>query len=53
MEGKDKAQPVYIYCARGGRSKSAAAKLSAAGYKIYELQGGFDEWKTAQLPQMK
>ncbi|NBR14744.1 MAG: rhodanese-like domain-containing protein [Flavobacteriales bacterium] len=42
----DKNKPVLIYCAAGGRSLSAAKDLKKAGFKkVYDLQGGFDNWK--------
>lgn len=41
----DKAKPLFIYCAVGGRSAQAAQMLSKAGFKqIYNLQGaGYNE----------
>lgn len=40
---KDK--PVALYCRSGKRSKKAAAILSKQGYKIYDLDKGFDAWQ--------
>ncbi|PVW12826.1 rhodanese-like domain-containing protein [Marixanthomonas spongiae] len=41
----DKEQPVYLYCHSGNRSKKAAAKLDALGFKkIYDLKGGYMKW---------
>ncbi len=38
----DKQKPIYIYCRSGSRSKKAATKLSAMGFKkIYDLEGGY------------
>ncbi len=42
----DKSKPVYVYCASGGRSRSAARWLRTNGYsQVYELTGGFIKWK--------
>jgi len=50
----DKAKPLAIYCAAGGRSAQAAAKLQTAGFKeIYDLGRGFRGWKAAGLPSVK
>lgn len=41
----DRNQPFLIYCAVGGRSAKAAARMQALGFKkVYELQGGFNNW---------
>ena len=42
---KDK--PVALYCRSGKRSKKAAAILSEKGYKVYELDKGFNTWQEA------
>jgi rhodanese-related sulfurtransferase len=48
----DKTKPVFIYCLSGGRSKQAATKLEALGFKtIYDLQGGILKWNAAGLSQ--
>ncbi len=42
----DKDNPVYVYCAKGGRSAKCAALLAEAGFKkIYDLKGGITQWK--------
>ena len=41
----DPAKPVYVYCAVGGRSGNASAKLKKMGFKVYDLRGGMDAWK--------
>ncbi len=47
MSELDKEKPVYVYCRKGGRSAKASAKLQEAGFtKIYDLDGGFSEWKS-------
>lgn len=39
--------PIVLYCRSGGMSTQAAAQLAAAGYsRIYELDGGFNAWKS-------
>ena len=42
---KDKS--VALYCRSGKRSKKAAAILSEKGYKVYELDKGFNAWQEA------
>ena len=42
---KDK--PVAVYCRSGNRSKKAAAILSEKGYKVFELDKGFNSWQEA------
>ena len=42
---KDK--PVAVYCRSGKRSKKAAAILSEKGYKVFELDKGFNSWEEA------
>ena len=49
-EKLDKTKPVFVYCKSGVRSKSAADKLEALGFKtIYNLQGGMLKWSAAGL----
>ena len=40
----DKKENVAIYCRSGRRSKMAANKLTAAGFKVIELNTGFLSW---------
>ena len=41
----DKSKPVFVYCKAGVRGKKAATKLAELGFaKIYNLEGGIDEW---------
>ena len=42
---KDK--PVAVYCRSGKRSKKAANILSEKGYKVFELDKGFNSWQEA------
>ncbi|WP_158974327.1 rhodanese-like domain-containing protein [Cellulophaga sp. L1A9] len=43
---KDKT--IYVYCKMGGRSAKAADKLSALGYTVVNLEGGYDTYKQSQ-----
>ena len=46
----DKDEPVYVYCKKGGRSARAALILKEMGFtKVYDLQGGIDNWETKGL----
>lgn len=42
-----KTMPVALYCRSGKRSKKAADILAAKGYKITELNTGFNGWNAA------
>ena len=37
--------PVAVYCKSGRRSRNAARILTNLGYKVYNLDKGFDNWK--------
>ncbi|NQV53511.1 MAG: rhodanese-like domain-containing protein [Flavobacteriales bacterium] len=42
----DKSAPVLVYCAAGGRSKTAQNKMKAMGFKeVHNLSGGYSDWK--------
>lgn len=46
MSTLDKKQPVLVYCRSGGRSGNCREMLEENGFeKIYDLQGGFSNWK--------
>ena len=50
MSKLDKKEVLYIYCRSGNRSGKAAAKLVSAGFtEIYDLKGGFLEWRAKNL----
>ena len=50
----DKAKPVFVYCAAGVRSESAAQALVDLGFKqVYDLRGGMNAWKKAKMPIVK
>ncbi|MBL7962724.1 MAG: rhodanese-like domain-containing protein [Flavobacteriales bacterium] len=47
----DRAKPVYLYCAAGGRSYQAARFLREQGYvQLCELEGGMGAWRDAGMP---
>ena len=46
MNQFDKKQPIFVFCAKGGRSSSASKVCKELGYEtIYDLKGGFTAWK--------
>jgi len=46
-----KEQPILVVCAVGGRSYVASRALLAMGHhEVYNLEGGIDAWRRAQLP---
>ena len=50
----DKEKPLMVYCAVGGRSGKAAAKLTEMGFKnVTDLIGGMNAWKAASKPVVK
>ncbi|AEE19967.1 Rhodanese domain protein [Dokdonia sp. 4H-3-7-5] len=51
IETLDKSKPVYVYCAKGGRSAKCAQQLKEAGFiTIYDLEGGINNWNSAGKP---
>lgn len=46
----DKNLPVALYCKSGRRSREAAQKLSKAGFKVYNLDKGIEDWKEHGKP---
>lgn len=46
----DKDQPVAVYCKSGRRSRKAAQLLAKKGYKVYNLDKGFENWKESGKP---
>ena len=54
MAKLDKTQPIFVYCAVGGRSANAADKLAAAGFTdVYDLKGGITRWTNEGLTVVK
>lgn len=49
----DPEKGVVVYCKSGGRSAMAAKQLRAAGYEVYDMDGGFTAWKAAGKPVVK
>ena len=46
-----KEQPILVVCAVGGRSYIASKALLAMGHQeVYNLDGGIEAWRRAQLP---
>ena len=44
----DPSRPVAVYCRSGARSKAAARALTEKGFRVYELNNGFMNWKGAR-----
>ena len=50
----DRAQPIIIYCATGGRSALAADALQQMGFtNVTSMAGGFNAWLEKGLPTEK
>ena len=41
----NKSKPVYLYCKSGNRSGKSAKILQEKGYKVYNVIGGYNQWK--------
>lgn len=42
----NKEAPILVYCAAGGRSKTAQNKMKEMGFKeVHNLSGGYSGWK--------
>jgi rhodanese-related sulfurtransferase len=51
IDEMDKDATYMVYCAGGGRSRDAANLMKDLKFKkVYDLQGGFSQWKTDGLP---
>ena len=49
-----KSEKVVIYCARGGmRSKVVTELLDARGYDVYQLDGGYKDYRNYVLDKLK
>lgn len=46
----DKACPVAVYCKSERRSRKAAQLLAKKGFKVYNLDKGFENWKELGKP---
>lgn len=52
--GKNKQDPVLVYCRSGSRSGHACQQLTKAGYEdVSNLAGGILAWESANLPIAK
>jgi phage shock protein E len=50
----DPNQPVFVYCAAGGRSSKTATILGEKGFSlVYNLDGGITAWQEAGMPTEK
>lgn len=50
----DKTKPVFVYCASGIRSNSAAKILKQQGFtEVYDLKGGLNAWARSGKPVVK
>lgn len=53
-EKLNKDEAVFVYCKSGRRSLEASKKLEELGFKnIYNLDGGYIKWRTAELNDSK
>lgn len=41
----DKNKAVYLYCRSGGRSSKASKLLKEKGFDVYNVLGGYMQWK--------
>ena len=41
----DKNKPVYLYCRSGNRSGKSAKILQEKGFEVYNVLGGYNQWK--------
>ncbi len=41
----DTKKPVYLYCRSGNRSSKAAKLLKEKGFTVYNVLGGYNQWK--------
>lgn len=44
---------IALYCKGGVRSKRAASKLAQCGYKVFDLDKGYDSWVENKMPVSK
>lgn len=52
--GKNKQDPILVYCRSGARSGNACQQLTKAGFEdVSNLSGGIIAWETANLPVSK
>jgi len=46
-------EPLYVICRSGSRGKQACEKLSAAGLRVVNVEGGTQAWDAAGLPVVR
>lgn len=49
----NKDKKILVYCRSGMRSVSASRLLSSLGFKVYNIKGGINSWKSEGLPVEK
>jgi rhodanese-related sulfurtransferase len=50
LAGHDKAKPIYVICASGGRSSAAADELASAGFTTINVLGGTNAYRDKGYP---
>ncbi len=50
LETLDTQQHYYIYCRSGRRSADAAKEMTAKGFKVTDMKGGYLAWEKDSLP---
>lgn len=45
VQNLDKTKTYFLFCRSGARSGSACSKMSAMGFKVYNLSGGINSWQ--------
>ena len=51
VETSDFNQPLLVYCYHGNSSQPAAAYFGDRGFEdVYHLVGGFESWRSSNLP---
>ncbi len=50
IEKLDKEKTIAVYCRSGRRSKIAASALVESGFRVIELDKGFNGWQSAGKP---
>lgn len=46
LKSLPKENTFYVYCKKGGRSANAFALMDSLGYKVVNLEGGYDAYLT-------
>ena len=49
LEQLDKTRPLVVFCKSGGRSNKTATRCKEIGFeKVYDIEGGYNQWKAMQ-----